>query len=188
MATEERKVRSDRSSSADQDKAMEVRRDERVASRDPWARGWSSPIGSFRRIADEMERRLFGRSSLDRSRETAGFPGLWMPQVETFQRDSQFVVRADLPGLKASDVTVEVLEDSIVIEGERHNEHEEKREGYYATERSYGSFHREVPLPEGAIADSAKATFKNGVLEVTLEAPPRETSRGRRLEIDEQKA
>ena len=178
MATDERK---------NQTETIEVRRDDRVAARDPWARGWSDPLSSFRRFADDMERRLLGRSALDRSRESSGFAALWMPQVETFQRGSQFVVRADLPGLNPSDVTVEVADDSLVIEGERRNEHEEQREGYYATERSYGSFHRQVPLPEGAIADSATATFKNGVLEVSMEAPPRESARGRKVEITEDK-
>jgi len=187
MATDERKMRNENTATADRDKSVELRRTDRL-TRDPWARGWSEPLSSFRRFADDMERRLFGRSALQQRHETSGFPGLWMPQVETFQRDSQFVVRADLPGMSKSDVTVEVLDGAVVIEGERRNEHEERREGYYATERSYGSFHREVPLPEGAIADSAKATFKDGVLEVTVEAPPHEASRGRRLQIsDEQK-
>ena len=92
-------------------------------------------------------------------------------------------MRADLPGMQQKNITVEINDDAIVIEGERSNEREERVEGYYSTERSYGRFCRLVPLPEGAIADSAKATFTNGVLEVVLHAPPHEVSRGRRLEI-----
>jgi HSP20 family protein len=65
----------------------------------------------------------------------------------------------------------------------RGDEHEEEREGFFASERSYGSFCRVVPLPEGAIADTARAKFANGVLEVTVDAPPREVSRGRKVEI-----
>ncbi len=69
------------------------------------------------------------------------------------------------------------------IQGERRQEHEEEHEGWYRNERSCGTFYRAMPLPEGTIADSAKASFKDGVLEVALQAPPREVSRGRRLEI-----
>jgi HSP20 family protein len=55
----------------------------------------------------------------------------------------------------------------------------------FRTERSYGSFYRVVPLPQGAITDSAKATFNNGVLEVVLQAPSSDVRRGRRVEIKE---
>lgn len=110
---------------------------------------------------------------------------LWSPQIETFQRGSEFVVRADLPGLNKDDVKIDITDDTLTIEGERHEEHEEDREGYYRSERSYGSFCRVVPLPEGAITDSAKAQFNNGVLEIVVQAPPREVSRGRRVEIAE---
>ena len=80
-------------------------------------------------------------------------------------------------------MTVEINDDSVSIQGERKREHEEEREGYYRTERSYGSFYRVVPLPEGAITEQAKASFKDGVLEITMPAPP--SSKGRRLEISE---
>ena len=76
-------------------------------------------------------------------------------------------------------------EDMLTIQGERKQEHEEEREGWYRNERSYGSFFRAIPLPEGTIADSAKASFKDGVLEIVLQAPPQEVSRGRRLEISD---
>jgi HSP20 family protein len=109
--------------------------------------------------------------------------GEWAPQLETFQRGDEFVVRADLPGLQLKDISVELKDDALVIEGERSNESEKREEGYYSTERSYGRFCRIVSLPEGAIGDSAKATFKNGVLEVVLQAPPHEATRGRRIEI-----
>ena len=75
--------------------------------------------------------------------------------------------------------------DAITIQGERRSEHQEEREGVYRSERSYGSFYRVVPLPEGAMTDQAKATFNNGVLEITMPAPPEQVTRGRRLEISE---
>jgi HSP20 family protein len=80
----------------------------------------------------------------------------------------------DLPGLKRDDVKVELTEGLLTISGERKEEKEEKREGYYRSERSYGSFFRQIPLPEGAKTDTAKAEFNDGVLEITMQAPARE--------------
>ena len=80
---------------------------------------------------------------------------------------------------------VEVTEDAVTIQGERRREHEEERGGVYRSERSYGSFYRAIPLPEGAMTDQAKATFKDGVLEIRMPAPPEQVTRGRRLEISE---
>src|SRR5688500_9530814 len=97
-------------------------------------------------------------------------------------RPSKLVIRADLPGLSKDDVNVEVTDNAITISGERRNENEEKREGYYRSECSYGSFYR--PLPEGVDSDDANATFNNGVLEIALNAPKLE-SRSRKLEISE---
>jgi len=92
------------------------------------------------------------------------------------------VIKADLPGLSKEDVSVELSEDAVTIHGERKTEHKDEREGYYQSERSYGSFSRVISLPPGAMADQAKATFRDGVLEVTMPSPPAAT-RGRRLEI-----
>jgi HSP20 family protein len=150
--------------------------------RDPFASFWGGrdPFASFWEPFG-----LATRSGSPFQTGRAGAGSLWSPQLETFQRGNEFVVRADLPGLNKDDVKIDVTDDSISIEGERREEHEEDREGYYRSERSYGSFYRMVPLPEGAITDSAKAQFNNGVLEIVVQAPPREVSRGRRLEITE---
>ena len=86
-------------------------------------------------------------------------------------------------GLKPEDVVVEVSDDAITISGERQHEREEERGGLYRVERTYGSFYRVVPLPDGALGDQAKANFNNGVLEITVPSPPEQVSRGRRLEI-----
>jgi HSP20 family protein len=108
---------------------------------------------------------------------------VWAPQIEVFQRDNELVVRADLPGMTRDDVAVEVTEEAVTIQGERRHESEEEREGFYRSERIYGSFYRVIPLPEGAISEQAKANFRDGVLEITMPAPPK--SKGRRIEIGE---
>jgi HSP20 family protein len=107
------------------------------------------------------------------------------PDIEVFQRNNNLVIRADLPGLSKDDVKVDVTEDVITIQAERKREHEEEKGGIYRSERSYGSFSRTITLPAGAISDQAKASFKDGVLEVTMPAPPESIKAGRRLEITE---
>ena len=76
-------------------------------------------------------------------------------------------------------------DDAILIEGERKYEHEERDQGVYRSERSYGQFRRQIPLPEGVKTDTATATFKNGVLEITMEAPLAKTRRRIQIQGEE---
>jgi HSP20 family protein len=146
-----------------------------------------NPFRMLERFADEVDR-MFDDFGLGRgfSRwSPLGESVAWTPRIDIVQRNNELVVRADLPGLGKDDVKVDVTEDAVVIQGERHREHEEEQHGVYRTERSYGSFYRAIPLPDGAITDQAKAQFKDGVLEITMPAPPEHVTRGRRLEISE---
>lgn len=149
--------------------------------------GWdASPFKALQRFADEVDRMFddfgFGRHwATPLSRETR--VEAWAPDVEVFQKNNELTIKADLPGLKKDEVSVDITDDAVTIQGERKREHQEEREGYYRSERSYGSFLRVVPLPEGAISEQAKANFRDGVLEITMPAPP--ASKGRRLEITE---
>lgn len=153
----------------------------------PGMAAWSaSPFSLMSRFADEMERVFedfgFGPGRL-MSRGWGEFGrGGWSPQIEAFEQGGQFIVRADLPGLNKDDVKIDVTDDALTIQGERKQQHEENREGFYRSERSYGSFYRSIPLPEGTDAEKAKATFRDGVLEITMPAPQREEQR-RRIEI-----
>jgi len=141
----------------------------------------------MRRLSDDMERifedtwgvrkfpKLFRGLELAESR--------WAPVIEAFERKGEFVVRADLPGMTKDNVKVEVTDGELVIQGERKEEKEQKEKGYYASERFYGTFYRAVPLPEGVKADEAKATFKDGVLEIAMPAAKVPEKHGRQLEI-----
>jgi HSP20 family protein len=150
----------------------------------------SAAAGPFRvleRFADEIDR-MFDDFGLGRGwSRSAAIPDTmtWAPRVDITQRNNELVVRADLPGMSKDDVKVDVTDEAITIQGERRREHEEEHGGVYRSERSYGSFYRAIPLPEGAITDQAKASFKDGVLEITMPAPPEQVTRGRRLEISD---
>jgi len=165
------------------------------AAASPLDLGFGSPLGLMRRFADEMDHLFedFGfrvPSMVGRGREMMRRePGLiqaeWSPRVDIVERDGQFLVRADLPGLARDDVKVELTDDTITLQGERKQEKQEDREGYSYRECSYGSFYRVIPLPEGADASKAKAQFSDGVLEVAMPAAQKPLPQSRRLEIQE---
>ncbi|HXW05792.1 MAG TPA: Hsp20/alpha crystallin family protein [Vicinamibacterales bacterium] len=163
-------------------------RPDRLRRRDPFDLSGMGPFSMLRRMQEDMDR-LFGE--VWGGRQMPGFFGEgrradWAPAIETFQRGNEFVVRAELPGLSREDLAVEVGDDTLTIQGERKYDHEEEREGVFRSERGYGSFCRVIELPEGAVSDSAKATFKDGVLEIVLQAPSHEVRRGRRIEIGQE--
>ena len=152
-----------------------------------------SPFALMRQMMDDMDQ-LFGSWQAPRGQELqrdnqrgvqqpATLRNLWAPQVEVFERGQNIVVRAELPGLNKDDVDVEVEDDALVIRGERHNDVEEEQEGYYRSERSYGSFYRAIPLPDGIDPNACNATFKDGVLEVTLQKPTQQVSRARKINV-----
>jgi HSP20 family protein len=171
-----------------------ARREERGLSRREAFPSFADPYRMLDRFADEMDRVFedfgLGRSwlgprmaewSRPRLRRTEG----WLPSIEMLQRNNQLVIRADLPGLTKDDVRVDVTEEAVTIQGERRREHEEEKGGVYRSECSYGSFARVIPLPQGAMTDQAKASFKDGVLEIAMPAPPESVTRGRKLDITE---
>jgi len=88
--------------------------------------------------------------------------------IESFVKDGNLVVRADVPGLDPKDIELSVLGNVLTIKGERKNEKEVKKENYFRREISYGSLERHMTLPSGVETDKVKASFKNGVIEVTI--------------------
>jgi HSP20 family protein len=162
-------------------------------------KGLPTPFTLMGRFAEEMEQlfeefglepmgfmpRLLGRGRELMGGEAESVPAEWRPRVEMFEREGQFVVHADLPGLAPEDVKVEVTHDHLTLQGERKEEKKEEREGAYYGECHYGAFYRTIPLPEGVDTTHATAEFRKGVLEVVMpKATPAET-KARRLEVRE---
>lgn len=165
--------------------------------------GYDSPLALMQRIAEDMDR-LFeqfgvGRSGLGltpgfgdllnrdlfggRSVTADAGQALWSPQVELRQKGDKLVIRADLPGVKKDDLHVDVEDDVLTIRGERRDQREDHEKGFFRTERSYGEFYRAIPLPEGVDADQCDASYRDGVLEITLPAPTQETRNVKRIQI-----
>lgn len=124
----------------------------------------ASPFRLMKRFNEEMDRAFGGFT-------TPAEPEFWAPALEVKRTNGNLVVTAELPGLSKDEIKVQVIEDALVIEGERKREKEEKGEEFYRSERYYGKFYRSIPLPKGAQADAIKAELNNGVLEVTIPVP-----------------
>jgi HSP20 family protein len=105
----------------------------------------------------------------------------WVPSMDLVETEDSFVLRADLPGLTEGDVSIELEDNVLTVAGERKAEHEDKKEGFYRMERSFGQFRRSLTLPEGVDADKIAATFDKGVLEVRIPKP--EERKPRRVAI-----
>jgi HSP20 family protein len=97
-----------------------------------------------------------------------GRQGVWSPAIECRRVNGELLVSAELPGLKKGDIKVQVLDENLVLEGERKIESKEEKECYFRSERSYGKFWRQIPLPEGAKTDNIKASMNEGILEVKI--------------------
>lgn len=150
------------------------------------------PFSLLRQMTAEFDR-AFGSSAWPRW-STLDWPTLraeeaiaptWAPGIDVVQKDNRLVTRVDLPGMKKDDVKVEVTDGHLTISGERKKETEEKKDQFYRREREYGSFYRAVPLPEGVTLDDVKATFVDGVLEVSVPLPTRPEPKKRTVHIQE---
>ena len=145
-------------------------------------RRWE-PFASLPRLREEMDR-LFEDFFVDwpllRRREE----GRRLPSVDLAETDAELVLRAELPGVDKKGLEVEVLPDAVTIRAKTSEEKEIKEATYYRRERSWGAFERSIPLPVEVKSDQAKASLKDGLLEITL--PKTEAARAkqpRKVEI-----
>jgi len=109
----------------------------------------------------------------------------WVPELEVFEKNNRLTVRLDVPGLKKDELTVHAVKGMLAVEGERKRETEEEKKNWYTRERAYGKFYRTVPLPEGVDLKEVAATFKDGVLEVTVPLHAAVTAPPHKVEVKE---
>lgn len=98
----------------------------------------------------------------------------WLkPTCDIAANDKEYTITAELPGVDEKNIELELVNDTLKIKGEKKQETEEKEKNYYRVERSYGSFQRTLTLPEDSDRDKINATFKNGIMTITI---PRKTT------------
>lgn len=97
-----------------------------------------------------------------------GETGILKPKVDLSATEQEYLLTVEIPGVSETDVAVDVSGNTMTIKGEKKQEKEEKDKNYYRIERSYGSFQRVLSLPEDVNQESIKASFKNGVLSITM--------------------
>ncbi len=106
------------------------------------------------------------------------------PTVDLYEEKDDIVVKAELPGLEKEDIEVNLSDNRLTIRGEKKQEEEVKRENYYRSERSYGSFSRTLELPREVQTDKVKAAFKNGILEIRLPKTEEAKKKETKIKVD----
>lgn len=106
------------------------------------------------------------------------------PRIDVRETDSALEVEAELPGVDEKDIDVQLTDNVLTIRGEKRFERKDEKNGEYRLiERSFGSFARSIPAPFDVDPDAVEATFRNGVLKLTLPKPPGAASRTRKIEV-----
>jgi HSP20 family protein len=151
------------------------------SSQVPVKREGEHPLVTFQRDMNRLFDDFFGGFDMTPSKFFEGSWNVFSPRVDVSENDTEIVVSAELPGMEDKDVEVSVSRDMLTISGEKKEEKEEEDKNYYHVERSYGSFQRSIPLPGEVNPDEVEATFKNGVLNVTL--PKTEASQRKKITV-----
>ena len=136
----------------------------------------SEELSSWHRDIDDLFGRFFGR--------TESPAGAWVPRLETYRKDNNYVVRIDLPGVDPKDVSVQAEGNVLTISGERKSE----QTGAEYRETFYGKFERALTLPQGVETDKIAAHYHNGVLEVTVPLPAQLAGRNIPIQIEQKES
>ena len=142
-------------------------------------RAWSRfrELDQLRRDFDNVLERFLGGHAEHRAQSSAVTPA-----VESFVRDGKLVVRADLAGVDPNDVEITLNGDRLLIRAKRERSHEEEPADFFHRELCYGTFERELRLPEGIETEEVKASYRNGVLELTV--PVRQGAKARKVPVE----
>ena len=127
-------------------------------------------------LRDELDR--FFEAPFTRTSEFLG----WTPAFDVYEEKDNFIVKAELPGMKREDINVSLHDGNLIISGERQNEVKSEGTEVYRAERFFGKFQRAVALPATVAADKVKAAYKDGILTITL--PKSEEAKPKQIEVN----
>jgi HSP20 family protein len=140
------------------------------------------PFREMSALQERMNRLFSDVRAQGNFREEEIMRGSWVPAVDIFETNEAIVLKAELPGITAQDISVEVKDNTLTLKGEKKFEQEVKEENYHRVERSYGSFQRAFTLPGTIRQEKVKAKFKDGILEIAL--PKVEEARPKQIKVE----
>ncbi|MDS1271010.1 Hsp20/alpha crystallin family protein [Lipingzhangella sp. LS1_29] len=147
-----------------------------------------NPFRGVMDVMSEMSRISDAMSTVDTHgpADVRGFADAWTPTTDIFARGSDLVIRSELPGVSSDMVEVSFSHGVLSITGERLRGEDEENAIYYASERFYGTFRRDITLPEGVDEDDIEGKFDEGLLEVTVRNAA-EASAPKRIRVSSKK-
>jgi HSP20 family protein len=134
------------------------------------------PVGELNTIQNEMNRLFSTFFDQPEPAIRGGGERRWIPAMDLVETTDHYVLRADLPGVREDDVTVQLEDNVLTIAGQRAAEHD-PQQGYYRMERAFGAFSRSLTLPDGVDPDHVEARFDHGVLDVRIPKPEQKKPR-----------
>ena len=168
---------------------LPVKTEIKAATRGPSLQTWS-PFDGLHREIDRLFDAFdgdFWRPPFRRSMLESGWPREPLlaaaPAVDIAETDKSYEITAELPGMDEKNLEVKLTNSSLVIKGERQQEKEEKKKDYYLRERQFGSFERRFAVPEDVDAEKIEASFKKGILNVTLPKKPEAVKPEKKIEV-----
>ncbi|MDY6904288.1 MAG: Hsp20/alpha crystallin family protein [Thermodesulfobacteriota bacterium] len=123
----------------------------------------------------------------DRLFDSFGLPALtewesnWVPSIDVSETENQYVVKAELPGLRKEDIDISMTDGILTLKGEKKQEKKDENENYHLTESYYGSFSRSLRLPEDASVEKVDATYNDGIL--TVSVPKSEQAKPKKIKV-----
>ncbi len=135
----------------------------------------------FRELDDMMTPLRLFQDSVNRIFSEGAATRPWTPSVDIKETENEITLIADVPGVDQKDLEIKIEDGTLTLKGERKFEEEKKGEGYHRIERGYGSFVRCFSIPDSVDPEKVKATYKNGVLTVTL--PKKEVAKPRTVKV-----
>jgi len=144
-----------------------------IVKYDPW-----KDVISLR---DEIDRLFEDFFPIRSSERRDLFSDVLSPAIDIYETKDDVVIKAEIPGINKEDIKINIVDNSLIIEGEKKQEKEVKDENYYRVERRYGTFRRVIDIPVPVKTEEVEATYKDGVLEVRL--PKKEEAKPKEIEV-----
>jgi HSP20 family protein len=148
-------------------------------------RSTDHPLARFHRDLDQLFDNVFQGFPLSPGRKENGsaWGGLILPHVDIGENKKQYTITVEVPGVAEKDIHLTLADGTLMIQGEKRSEQEDKNKHYHRVERSYGSFQRMLSFPTDADENSVEAKFRDGVLTITIAKDPQAKSPVRHIAI-----